>query len=90
MSKIIEPSQDFCEGFIAFVRQNYGEDEFPMATAANAYFQERYDTSDKWTDPKNITGFVKRNSEEGNIFQFIEEKVAITTKKKSKHYRLID
>lgn len=89
MSKIIEPSEDFVKGFVKFVSDIYGDGEFSIAEAANLYFQFRYKTTDKWTDPKNITGFVKRSSEEGELFEYVGIKKSISTGKDSKHYKFI-
>lgn len=88
MGKIIEPNEDFTKGFISFVKKKYKGKEFSVAEAANAYFQYRYNTKDKWTDPKNITGFVKRRSEEGEIFKYVDIKTSKSTGRPSKHYRL--
>lgn len=88
MGKIIDPSEAFSKDFIRFCKRRYKNKEFSIAEAANAFFQSRYKTEDKWTDPKNITGFVKRKSEENEIFEFVESKPSQTTGKMSKHYRL--
>lgn len=88
MAKIIEPSEDFTKGFITFCKRAYRGREFSIAEAANRYFQKRYNTTDKWTDPKNITGFVKRRSEEGDTFEYIETRASDSTGKMSKHYRI--
>lgn len=88
MSKIIEPNPGFVRDFKRFCMDEYGSREFSIAEAANLFFQLRYNTTDKWTDPKNITGYVKRQSEEGNFFEFVEERKSASTGKNSKHYRL--
>lgn len=89
MYKVIEPSEQFTKDFITFLKRAYRGKEFSMAEAANRFFQKRYNTDDKWTDPKNITGFVKRKCEEGELFELTEVKPSATTGKMSKHYKLI-
>jgi len=88
MPKVIEPSNHFTTGFTKFLKRKYKGKEFSMAEAANAYFQYRYKTTDKWTDPKNITGWVKRREEEGDFFIFTGKKKSKSTNRQSKHYKL--
>ena len=89
MSKITEPSERFTKDFITFLKRSYKGREFSMAEAANRFFQKRYNTEDKWTDAKNITGFVNKKSELGEMFEFTESKPSELTGKISKHYKLI-
>jgi hypothetical protein len=89
-SKIIEPSREFIADFKDYVLKTYREEPFSIAEAANRFFQYRYSTSDKWTDPKNITGWIKRESEAGGDFEFVETKASRSTGKQSKHYKVTD
>ena len=85
--KIIEPSEDYCNDFNNFIKNRYGAEEFSISDAANSHFQFRYNTTDNWTDSKNVTGYVKRMSELGDTYEFVGFKVNPATGRKNKFYK---
>ena len=89
MNKIIEPKETVVKEFRKFCKRKFRNREFSVAHAVNEFMKFRYDTDDSWTDIKNLTGYVKRRSEDGEFFKFTGRKQSRHTKMMSKHYRML-
>lgn len=85
MGKIIEPSKEVRDSFIDFCKKNFKNKEFSTANAINLFMQDRYKTQDKWTDIKNLSGFLNRNPD---LFRYTGQKPSKITGKNSKHYKV--
>jgi hypothetical protein len=61
MKRRILPNKNISDIFDEFVKEQYGEKEFPQFEATQKFFQWFFNTDLKLNDVKNMIGYVKKS-----------------------------
>jgi ABC-type transporter MlaC component len=86
----INTNKNFMDGFKEYVKKKYGNEPFYMSDAWDDYFKLRYNTTDSYIDPKNLSGTVQRLAKNKIDFEFMGKKINPRSKKENTTYRLLN